>query len=266
MPSPNPASFETLRVAVAEQIGRIELTRPDKRNAVNRRMVDELEAAVGALLADRDVRAIVFHGSGAAFCAGADISELVAYDDARSPLDHIERIQKVYNAIEEAPLPTLAAIHGFAFGGGLELALCCDFRIATRSARVGVPEIKIGVLPGAGGTQRLSQMLPTGVAKRLIYLGEPMPAETARGFGLVDEVVDAESALDAALALAQKLAALPPLALRSAKLLVQGAKHAALRTGIEAERQAMAFLFQTEDRVEGMRAFLEKRAPRFRGR
>lgn len=262
----NGASFETLHVAIADGVGRIELARPDKRNAINRKMVDELAAAVAALAADASVRAIVFHGAGAAFCAGADISELVAYADARSPLDHIERIQKVYNAIEEAPLPTLAAIHGFAFGGGLELALCCDFRIATRTARVGVPEIKIGVLPGAGGTQRLSQMLPTGIAKRLIYLGEPMPAETALAYGLLDELAEGESALDAALALAHKLAALPPLALRSAKLLVQGAKHAALRTGIEAERQAMAFLFQTEDRVEGMRAFLEKRAPRFRGR
>jgi enoyl-CoA hydratase/carnithine racemase len=121
-------------------------------------------------------------------------------------------------------------------------------------------------VPGAGGTQRLSQMLPTGIAKRMLFLGEPMPAAIALGYGLVDEVVDEGSALDAALALAKGLGELPPLAIRSAKLLVHGARPATLRAGIEAERLAMAFLFQTEDRVEGMRAFLERRPSQFRGR
>ena len=259
-------TFETLVATIDGHIGRIELTRPEKRNAINRQMVEELRQATGAIAADAEVRAIVFHGRGAAFAAGADISELVGYDSTVGPLDHIEHIQKTFNAIEELPLPTIAAIHGYAYGGGLELALCCDFRIATRASTVGVPEIKIGVVPGAGGTQRLSQMLPTGIAKRMLFLGEPMPAEIALGYGLVDEVVDEESALDAALALAKRLGELPPLAIRSAKLLVFGARHATLRAGIEAERLAMAFLFQTEDRVEGMRAFLERRPPQFRGR
>jgi len=260
-------TYETIAVAVTDDgVATIELARPDKRNAINHQMVLDLRDSTQSLAADERVRAIVFHGRGAAFAAGADIGELRAYDSARGPLDHIEFIQKVYNAIEELPLPTIAAIHGFAFGGGLELALCCDFRIATRSAKVGVPEIKIGVLPGAGGTQRLSQMLPTGIAKRMILLGDPLPADVALGYGLVDEVVDGEFALEAALALARRLASLPPLAVRAGKTLVHGAAHVTLRAGIEAERAAMAFLFQTEDRVEGMSAFLEKRAPRFRGR
>jgi enoyl-CoA hydratase len=260
--------FETIAVETnhREGIATVELARPEKRNAINRRMVQELGTATAALASDPAVRAIVFHGRGAAFAAGADISELAAYDCAAEPLDHIETIQKTYNAIEETPKPTIAAIHGFAFGGGLELALCCDFRIVTRTAQLGVPEIKIGVLPGAGGTQRLSQMLPTAIAKRMILLGEPLIADAALGYGLVDEVVDGDSALEPALTLARRFRELPPLAVRAGKLLVHGAKHHGLHTGIEAERQAMAFLFQTDDRLEGMRAFLEKRRPAFRGR
>jgi enoyl-CoA hydratase len=179
------------------------------------------------------------------------------------PLDHISLLQRTYNALEELAKPTIAAIHGFAYGGGLELALACDFRVVARDAKLGVPEIQLGLLPGAGGTQRLSHALPMAVAKRMILLGEALGADGPRQ--LIARV-GPERVREEGMKLARTLCALPPLALRVGKLLIHGAAQPALRSGIEAERQGMAFLFATEDRLEGTRAFLEKRKPAFKGR
>ena len=258
--------YETIAFECSGAIAEVELARPERINAVSRRMIDELADVVEGIDADRTIRALLFRGRGRAFSAGADIVELSAYESAGEPLDHIERIQNVYNAIERLPIPTIAAIHGFAYGGGLELALCCDFRVMAADAKLGVPEIKLGVLPGAGGTQRLSRLLPATIAKQMVLLGEPIDAETALRHGLVNRVVAADAMLDAARALTAEAAALPPLAFRSGKLLIHAGSYGDLERGIEAERQAMAFLFATDDRREGMRAFLEKREPRFEGR
>jgi len=169
-------------------------------------------------------------------------------------------------AIEDLDRPTIAAINGIAYGGGCEISLCCDFRVIAEDTSIGVPEIKIGLLPGAGGTQRLPRMLPTAIAKQMIYTGDPLTAQQALQHGLVNEIAPAGQALEVATQWARKLLKLPPVGLRCAKLLVDIAQNSGLKTGIEAERQAMAFLYATEDRKEGLAAFLERREAKFSGR
>ena len=258
--------FETLDVRLDDGVLCVELARPERVNAINKRMCAEIAAVAARAALDSNVRVLLFSGRGRAFCAGADISELAAYTSVHEPLDHISLLQRAYNALEELEKPTIAAIQGFAYGGGLELALACDFRVVASDAKLGVPEIALGLLPGAGGTQRLSHGLPMAVAKRMILLGESLGADEALAHGLVTRVVEPERLHEAGLALARTLSLLPPLALRIGKMLIHGAAQPALRSGIEAERQGMAFLFATEDRKEGTRAFLEKRKPAFKGR
>lgn len=258
--------YETFEYNVTGGIGLVRLNRPKKLNAINPEMVAELRDLVNAVRADKSVRVLIFTGNGRAFSAGADISRIVEIDSVGAYMDLIETIQTVYNAIEDLDRPTIGALNGLAFGGGCELALACDLRVMAEDAKIGVPEILIGALPGAGGTQRLSHMLPPAIAKRMIYMGEPLSAQTAAQFGLVNEVVPGARVLDVAMEWARKLASLSPLALRCASLLVHIGQDADLKTGIEAERQAVSFLFCTEDRDEGMRAFLEKRPATFKGR
>jgi enoyl-CoA hydratase len=258
--------LETLEVALDSGVLAVELARPERLNAISRKMCAELAAVAARAAADPAVRVVLFTGRGRGFCAGADITELAAYTSVNEPLDHISLLQRAYNALEELEKPTISAIHGFAYGGGLELALTCDFRVVASDAKLGVPEISLGLLPGAGGTQRLSSTLPLAVAKRMILLGEALGADEALAHGLVTRVVEPGRVREAGLALARTLRALPPLALRVGKMLIHQAAQPALRSGIEAERQGMGFLFATEDRKEGTRAFLEKRKPEFKGR
>lgn len=259
-------SFETLSVALEGAVLCVELARPERLNAISKRMCAELGAVAARAADDADVRAVLFTGRGRAFCAGADISELAAYTSVHEPMEHIATIQRAYNALEALDKPTIAAIHGFAYGGGLELALTCDFRVLARDAKLGVPEIQLGLLPGAGGTQRLPRTLPLALAKRMILLGEALSADEALAHGLVTRVVEPARVREAGLELARAVCALPPLALRVGKMLIHGAAQPDLHAGIEAERQGMGFLFATEDRKEGTRAFLEKRKPVFKGR
>ena len=259
------SKYQALTFEIADRIGHVVLNRPDKLNALDSVMLRELDA-VRQEVEQSDVGAVVFRGAGRCFSAGADLAELARFDTADKPLDHIEWIQRLYNAIEDLNIPTIAAIHGFAFGGGLELALCCDLRILADDGRVGVPEIKVGLLPGAGGTQRLSATLPPAVARRMILLGDPLTAQEALTHGLVNGLYPADQVLEAALGFARRFLEMPPLAVRVGKMLIRGASQPLVRTGIEAERQGMAFLFATEDRKEGTTAFVEKRSPTFRGR
>jgi enoyl-CoA hydratase len=258
--------YETLEYSWEERIALVRLNRPQKLNAISPQMVRELRAVTDLIREDEGIRVVVFTGNGRAFSAGADISQLVGMSEPPEFLRFIEEIQTTYNAIEDLNRPTIAAMNGLAYGGGCELALACDLRIMAEEAGIGVPEIQIGVLPGAGGTQRLSHMLPPVIAKQLIYFGEPLSSAQALQHGLVNAVVPTEQVLDTALDWARRLAKLPPLALRSAKLLVHAGINGDLKTGIEAERLALAFLFSTADRAEGMQAFLEKRTASFQGR
>ncbi len=259
-------TFETLELSVEDTVALVRLNRPNKLNAVSPTMVAEIRTVVQSIKADASIRVVIFTGTGRAFSAGADIEALTAMRETADFVRFIEAIQETYNSIEDLGLPTIAALNGLAYGGGCELALACDLRVMADDATIGVPEILIGVLPGAGGTQRLSRMLSPAIARQMIYLGDPLTAQQALGYGLVNSVVPADQVLETARGLARRLAQLPPLALRSAKLLVHAGSASDLKTGIEAERQAVAFLFTTRDREEGMRAFLEKRPAIFEGR
>ena len=257
--------FETLQFVAEHGIGVLTLNRPERLNAVNTAMANELEALARQLRDEHALRALIVTGAGRVFCAGADIAALETLQGADAPYRFLEGLQLAFNAIEALPMPTIAAVHGLAFGGGCELALACDFRLLSAEARLGVPEIKLGLLPGAGGTQRLARLLPAAIAKQMIYFGEPLAAERALSLGLINAVVTSGEVLQEAHAWAERLAGLPPLALRSAKLLVHGATFNGLVNGIEAERQAVSYLFQTQDAREGIQAFLDKRAPSFQG-
>jgi len=258
--------YETLEYTVENHIATVKLNRPKKLNAMNPAMVREIHTVADAVRADPNVHVLMFHGEGRTFSAGADIAELVRMGTPPQFLRFIEDIQSAFNAVDDLGVPTIAAMNGLAYGGGCELAISCDFRIMAEDATIGVPEIKIGALPGAGGTARLSKMLPPAVAKQMIYFGDPLDSATALRLGLVNVVVPADRVLETARDWARRLAALPPLGIKSGKALVHAGINADLKTAMEAAQQAMAFLYGTEDRREGMAAFLEKRAAKFVGK
>lgn len=258
--------YETIDYQVEQGIGVVRINRPNKLNSINQQMVEDLRAVAAKVRDEGGLKALIFTGNGRAFCAGADISGIVEFSSHANTLNFLERIQNTFTDIEDLPVPTIAALNGLAYGGGCELAIACDLRVMARSASIGVPEILIGVLPGAGGTQRLTRMVPLAIAKQMLYFGDSLSSALALQHGLVNEVVPDGQELEAALKWARRLAELPPLALRCAKLLAHTAMNGDLKSGIESERQAVAFLFGTEDRREGMRAFLEKRKPSFSGR
>ena len=259
--------LDTLIVERVGTAGLVSLNRPDRLNAINRQMVHDLAAACELLARDDLIAAVVFSGVGRTFCAGADISVISQLEGAQDFLGFLGDIQGAFDVIDEFVKPTIAAVNGLAFGGGCELAIACDLRVMAADAALGVPEVKIGVLPGAGGTQRLPRLLPQAVAKRMLLFGDPISADEALRHGVVNEVAATPSdVLAVAIAWARRLGELPPLALRAAKELVRIAADGDLRTGLQAERQAVALLFGTDDRREGMRAFLEKRSAVFGGR
>ncbi len=258
--------YTMLEYSCRDHIATVRLNRPNKLNAINPLMVSELRAVAGAVRADSTIRAVIFTGNGRAFSAGADIVELVRMEGPPDFFRFIEDIQTTYNAIEDLAVPSIAALNGLAYGGGCELALACDLRVMAEDAAIGVPEIKIGALPGAGGTQRLSKMLAPAIAKQMIYFGDPLSAQDALRYGLVNTLVPKEKVLETAQEWAGRLAQLPPLALACGKMLVHAGMNADLKTGMEAARAAAGFLFGTEDRREGMGAFVEKRTASFRGR
>jgi enoyl-CoA hydratase len=238
---------------------------PDRLNAIGQSTLAQLRVALADVAADSGVRAVVITGAGKAFSAGADLSEIGSLAGPAEFADSIRAFTDTYALLDALRKPTIASIDGIAFGGGLELALACDLRVGSRTARLGLPEIKLGLLPGAGGTQRISRLLPTGVAKELLLTGEALDADRAFHLGLLNEVTEPGKALDAALVLADKLVALAPLALAAAKDLVADGRELPLDAAVVLERDAVARLFGTNDRVEGIAAFREKRPPAFRG-
>ncbi len=258
--------YETLQYECADGIAVVRLNRPNKLNAISPEMIADLRKLVSDVRADAGARVVILTGNGRAFCAGADIAALSKVGGPPDFLTFIEGVQTAFNAIEDLDRTTIAAINGIAYGGGCELSLCCDLRVMAEDASIGVPEIKIGLLPGAGGTQRLPRMLPAAIAKQMIYTGDPLTAEHALQHGLINEIAPAGQALEVAKQWARRLLKLPPMSLRCAKLLVDIAQNGSLKTGIEAERQAMALLYATEDRKEGLGAFLERREAKFTGR
>lgn len=255
------AEFVTLDVA--DGVATIGLQRPPM-NALNRQMQNEIREAAVEVAGRRDVGAVVVHGGEKVFAAGADIKEMsdMSYQDMlRASTD----LQDCFTAVARIPQPTIAAITGYALGGGCELTLCCDLRIAADNAKLGQPEILLGIIPGAGGTQRLPRLIGVSRAKDLILTGRHVGADEALSMGLVNRVVPADETQSTALDLARTLAAGPALALRAAKEAVDHGMDTDLATGLDIERVRFAALFATDDQGIGMQAFVEKRPAEFTG-
>ncbi len=242
----------------------VTLDRPEVRNALNDALLAQLAGALRALDADDACRCIVMTGAGdRAFAAGADVREML--EETPASLIVRDRFAR-WDDVAATHTPMIAAVRGFALGGGLELALLCDMIVAGDDARFGQPEINLGVMPGAGGTQRLTRAVGKARAMELILTGRQIDAAEADAIGLVTRVVPAEQTLEAALELAARVAAMPPLAVLAATASVRSADELPLTEGVALERRRFHLLFGTEDQREGMTAFLEKRAPTWRGR
>jgi enoyl-CoA hydratase len=250
--------------APLDHVALLTLNRPRALNAINRALVSGLVAAAQALDADLACRAIVIRGSGErAFAAGADIREMA--DETPDSVDLVEGFAR-WDRLREIGVPLIAAVRGFALGGGCELAMTCDLIVAGDDAQFGQPEVKLGIIPGAGGTQRLTRAIGKSRAMELILTGRTFSAQDAERWGLVTAVVPAASTVDAALALASRIATMPPLAVRAAKAAVAKADELGLGDGLAFERRAFLQLFASEDQKEGMHAFMEKRPADFHGR
>ncbi|MCZ2524304.1 enoyl-CoA hydratase/isomerase family protein [Streptomyces sp. SCUT-3] len=246
----------TVNLEVDGGVGTIRLARPPM-NALDAATQDRLREAAEEAGRRSDVRAVVLYGGEKVFAAGADIKEM----QAMSHTDMVERsraLQDAFTAVARIPKPVVAAVTGYALGGGCELALCADVRIAAENAKLGQPEILLGLIPGAGGTQRLSRLVGPSKAKDLIFTGRHVRADEALTIGLVDRVVPAEEVYTAALEWASKLAAGPQYALRAAKEAVDAGLETDIDTGLTIERNLFASLFATEDRERGMRSFVEE--------
>lgn len=256
---------ELVTAEIDGAIGTITVRRPQALNALNAAVLQGLLDGIVKLSADQAVRVVQLTGEGdRAFIAGADISEFVG----ASPADALAiaaRIKLVIDALMKCPKPVIAVINGFCLGGGLELALACDIRIASTKAQFGLPEIKLGILPGGGGTVRLTKIAGSSVARMMTMIGDPIPAPRALELGLLAAIHEPEALAKEAKALADKLAARPPFALTQLKSALNIAINADTESACQAEVKAFALCYSTRDKEEGARAFLEKRQPLFTG-
>ena len=257
--------YQNILLDTSDLISTLTINRPDKRNALNQATRDEIVHALSVLEQSHDSRVLVITGSGdKAFIAGADISEF----EGRTALAQREAMKglRIFSVIEEFPKPVIAMINGFCLGGGLELALACDIRIASDNAKLGQPEINLGIIPGGGGTQRLTRLVGEGKSMELILTGDFIDAAEAKAIGLVNDVVSAAELPSRVRALASRIAERSPIALRMAKEAVKTAARMNLREGLDRETDLFSLTFGSEDKAEGVRAFLEKRKPNFKGR
>jgi enoyl-CoA hydratase/carnithine racemase len=255
---------EFVRFEVEDGVGTIRLDRPPM-NAINGDLLRDLRAATEEATVRDDVRAVVLWGGEKVFAAGADIKMMAGLEPSQiKPV--IGAMQDAFSMVEEIPKVTIAAITRFALGGGCELAMCADLRYAAEDAQLGQPEIKLGIIPGAGGTQRLPRLVGPARAKDIIYSGRFVSAQEALQIGLVDAVFPPDEVYAKAVETARAYASGPTTALRAAKVAVNWGSRTDLRTGLVIEREVFVDLFATEDQKEGMRAFVEKDQPKFAGR
>ena len=256
---------ETILVERDGRVAVITINRPDKLNALSQQVRDEVLAALGEIENDDGVGAVVITGAGdKAFIAGADISEF----EGRGPMDqrHAMRIPRIYDVMASFPKPVIAMINGFCLGGGCELAMSCDMRIASEKARFGQPEIKLGLIPGGGGTQRLPRLVGLGHAMRLTLTGDMIGAAEAKEIGLVELVVPHEELRAKTMELAQKIASMSPLTVKVAKESLRASERLPIESGLLYERDLFCLCFSTADMKEGVKAFLEKRPAQWQGK
>ena len=256
---------EFVRLEKQERVAVMTVDRPKALNALDRSVIEGIDGALDRVESDREIGALVVTGAGRAFVAGADVAAMRTMTpleaEAFSALAH-----RVFSRLEGLAIPTIAAVNGFALGGGCELALACDFIFASREAKIGQPETKLGLIPGFGGTSRLVRRVGLAWAKQLVLVGDPIDAEEALRIGLANRVFEAAELLPAALATARAAASRAPVATRLAKQIMQEGQDADVRTAHSLEQRAFGLVFATQDRVEGTTAFVEKREAKFLGR
>jgi enoyl-CoA hydratase/carnithine racemase len=239
------------------------INRPQVRNALNLAVRTRLSEEVARYAADPAIRCLIITGNEAAFAAGADIAEMA---DA-GPVEVMARnVQKYWRTITDCPKPVIAAVEGFALGGGLELALCADIVVAGEGAKLGLPEVKVGILPGGGGTQRLARLVGSKRAMLLMLTGKMFGAAEALAMGVISELAPTGKALERALEIAREIAVMPPISVQQIKEIVHAGLNAPLETALMLERKAFQLQFATSDQKEGMRAFMDKRKPAFEGK
>jgi len=248
-----------------DNVAIVTLNRPEVYNAIDERIMRELNELMNEVAVDAGIRALILTGGAGVFCAGADIG-FAQNADPIEAMEFTALCNKAVNKMANLDIPVIAAIAKLALGGGCELALACDIRIASIGTRIGLPEVNLGIIPGTGGTQRMTRLVGEGWAKQLILTGEPIDAETALSMGLITKVVPAGSLMDEAKKMAAELAAKPPIALKMAKKSINYSGNVDLGSGLEYEQKSCSMLFATEDQKEGMRAFMEKRRPVYQGK
>ena len=249
---------------VAGGVVQVRLDRPERLNALGLQMAGELRSAVEAVLEEGGTRVLLIRGSGRGFCAGADLKERLDMPVERR-VEHNLAINTALQAIIAAPIPTVAVVNGIALGGGCELALACDLRILAEGATIGLTETRVGVIPGAGATQRLPRLIGAPLALEMMFTGNPVTAARAREIGLANHVVPAAELDSFAADLATCIASRSPLGVREIKRLVRGGLETSLEEGLQAERAALARIVASNDYAEGLAAFAERRSPAFTG-
>jgi enoyl-CoA hydratase len=254
-----------VKLAITDGIATITMCRPEAMNALNEKVLGELKEVIAQVRDDPNVRAVIITGEGPAFVAGADIKTMLAAD-----LSEVETFTRfgagVMDDVEKLNKPVIAAINGFALGGGLELALACDIRLAATEARMGFPEVGLGIFPGFGGTQRATRLIGKGHACELIFTGKHINAHEALAIGLVNRVLPLNQLMKEARALAGLIASQGPVAVAQAKTAINEALQTGMDAGLSFELEAVMKTFKTEDQKEGMKAFLERRKPQFKGK
>ncbi|MBR5468348.1 MAG: enoyl-CoA hydratase/isomerase family protein [Firmicutes bacterium] len=255
--------IENIAIEVEGKTAILTMNRPKALNALNHDTLAEIQTVMAEIAADESIWGVIITGAGRSFVAGADVSEFVNFD-ALSARALSEHGQKAMDAIENLAKPVIAAVNGFALGGGNELSMACDIRIASTKAKFGQPEVNLGVMPFFGGTQRLTRLCGYGAAKRLIFSAEMIDAEEALRIGLVDKVVEPEVLLDEAKAMMNLILTKTPRAVRYAKVAINKGAGMSLADGLEFEKTINAILFASQDKVEGVDAFLNKRTPEYK--
>jgi enoyl-CoA hydratase len=258
--------FQSVLIEVVDGIGVVTINRPQVLNALDSELVEELESALRDVERNADVKAVVITGAGEkAFVAGGDIKEMATMDPAAARA-FAQRGHRLITFMEQMTKPIIAAVNGYALGGGLELALACDFIYASEKARLGLPEVTLGVIPGFGGTQNLPRLIGPNRAKELIFSGRQLTAQQAREWGLVNEVAPADELMTRVMELAKRIAQNGTLAVSSAKEAIVNGLNMTKENGLRLEGAVFGLLFDSEDQKEGMRAFVEKRPAAFKGK